>query len=671
MNLSGNLTLTGIQLQALIGGTGQQSYNLITALSGQLNNNHASTGNLLATGQTLYAYITATSGTIGITGTALYNLITALSGQANVGYATTGNLLLTGQALYNYVLGTSGAVGVTGTTLYNLVTGLSGQTNASYATISNLALTGSSLFSILTGMSGQDVTNYATKTQLTSSGALLSAVQVSGSSIINVANFTGIGGTLVFWSGNQIFVSGGSSAAGGGSNVQVTGSSVISNVNFTGINGLLIFTSGSQVFISGNGNSNLFVTGSTTLVNSNFTGVGTTVVTYDGTFIRVSGAPAGTGAGVSSLNGQTNAVQITGTGGFSVTQVNGIITISGLTTVLKSQVVFMNTGGILSGDTSLAWNEIGDVLSVANNAIHFSGINVMPTGTLTISGLFLDNNSLNANSGKFHLSGMANNPIAGMFTSGWGTTLYEPAPHSRRVKTIVPNTTTSQFVFNDSAANVGTLSTIASENLGEVTLYTPTIGLSAGTSFTVANAFRGTTAGVGNGFFFVTKFLLNSVYASGLNIGPYGAPSGSRIFVGLTDQAVATQTQLNDPAGNYVGLNYLWASGGAAGTGAYMQNWAVRSRDNVATTTGDIGMVFQTGLYRFAMYCPPFPNNTRVYYQLDDILRGSGVKGQITGTLPVGSTAMRGMAAIGFVSGVKAIGTSVVYLETPNSLGIG
>lgn len=613
--------------------TGQLLYNLTTALSGQLNNNHASTGALLATGQALYAYVTTTSGAVGATGTTLYNLVTALSGQSNVNYATTGGLLATGQALYAYVLGTSGAVGTTGTTLYNLLTGLSGQANINYATATNLALTGSNLFAILTGMSGQDIINYATKTQLTLSGVILSAVKVSGSAIINVVDFTGIGGTLVFSSGGQIFVSGGSSAAGGGSNVSTTGSA--------------------------------------TIVSPNFTGIGTTIITYDGTYVRVSGAPAGTGAGVSSLNAQTNAVQITGTGGFVVSQVGGIITISGLTTVVKSQVVFMNSGGILSGDNSLYWNEVNDTLTVSNSAIHLSGINVVPTGTLTISGLFLDNNSLNASSGKFHLSGMANNPIAAMYVSGWGNTYYAPAAYNRRIRTIVPATTTTQFVTNDTAANVGTLSTLLSETLGEVTQYTPTIGLSAGTSFAIASAFRGSVAGVGNGFFFVTKFLLNQAYASGLNIGTYGAPSGSRIFVGLTDQAVATQTQLNEPAGNFVGLSYLWASGGAAGTGQYQQNWSVRSRDNVATSTGDIGMVFQTGYYRFAMYCPPFPGNTQVYYQLDDIMRGSGVKGQITQNLPVGSTAMRGMAAIGFVSGVKTIGTSVVYQETPNSSTIG
>lgn len=50
--------------------------------------------------------------------------------------------------------------------------------------------------------------------QLTTTGALLSAIKITGSSIIPVANFTGLGGTLIIYSGNQIFVSG--AAVGGG-----------------------------------------------------------------------------------------------------------------------------------------------------------------------------------------------------------------------------------------------------------------------------------------------------------------------------------------------------------------------------------------------------------------------------------------------------------------------
>jgi hypothetical protein len=81
---------------------------------------------------------------------------------------------------------------------------------------------------------------------------------VTGSGPISPANFTGIGGTIVFTSGNFIFISGGASTGGGGgggnttgTNVSITGSLTLNTANFTGIGGTIIFTSGGFVFISG------------------------------------------------------------------------------------------------------------------------------------------------------------------------------------------------------------------------------------------------------------------------------------------------------------------------------------------------------------------------------------------------------------------------------------
>ena len=65
------------------------------------------------------------------------------------------------------------------------------------------------------------------------------------------------------------------------------------------------------------------------------------------------------------------------------------------------------------------------------------------------------------------------------------------------------------------------------------------------------------------------------------------------------------------------------------------------------------------------MYCQPYPNNTWINWQLDSFLGGSGVGGTITGSLPVGSTAMRPIVSLnGGGSGIKSINTAVVYVET-------
>jgi hypothetical protein len=171
-----------------------------------------------------------------------------------------------------------------------------------------------------------------------------------------------------------------------------------------------------------------------------------------------------------------------------------------------------------------------------------------------------------------------------------------------------------------------------------------------------------------NGFFFVSKFSFATPGSGGVPAACYGNPSGSRFFIGISDQSVSAATLVNDPAGNRVGLSYIWATGGTQNT-KYQSNWLLSSKNNVTEFTGDSTMNFQTGYYRFSMYCQPYPNNGVIYWQLDDLIRLSGCAGAITGNLPVNSTAMRMMASFNNCSGgAKSIGTNVLYSEIPMSI---
>lgn len=334
---------------------------------------------------------------------------------------------------------------------------------------------------------------------------------------------------------------------------------------------------------------------------------------------------------------------------------------------------------INNGNLALGTATSGDVINFhtagtryfnLRATINDTGILMPETGLIqfgsTISGTRIDSTSIDLGLLTISGVGLAGKPGLTAFSTGWGNTYYQAAFYDNRSKFFSPNAAATQSLWGDTAANVGTLLLTTSQVLGDYTQITPAAGLSAGLSATTASIYRGSVPGL-NGFFFSSKFILNTASGNGHPQSSYGAPSGCRIFVGLTDQAVATQVGLNEPAGSMIGLNYLWASGGAVGTGQYMQNWAIRTRNNVATTTGDIGMTFQTGFYRFSMFCPPFPNNNAVQWEMMDLIRGSGVCGTTTATLPVGSTAMRPMTALGFVSGIKVIGCSTLYVEKQGS----
>jgi len=97
-----------------------------------------------------------------------------------------------------------------------------------------------------------DGTTYANLRAIVSS----SGIQVFGSGIFS----SGISIPFIYLSGQQItannssiFLNGAAIGAGGGTSVQITGSSILTTANFSGIGGTLVFTSGGYVLVSGAG----------------------------------------------------------------------------------------------------------------------------------------------------------------------------------------------------------------------------------------------------------------------------------------------------------------------------------------------------------------------------------------------------------------------------------
>lgn len=93
-----------------------------------------------------------------------------------------------------------------------------------FSSSGNVANTGQSLYNLINGLSGQ----------LNVSGGLLSAVKVTGSSILNIVNLTGAGNVIVSYSGQFVYFSGNTGFLGGYAtvgNLQSTGSTLNSKIN--------------------------------------------------------------------------------------------------------------------------------------------------------------------------------------------------------------------------------------------------------------------------------------------------------------------------------------------------------------------------------------------------------------------------------------------------------
>lgn len=120
--------------------------------------------------------------------------------------ALSGNLVTTGQILFSNDLNLSGTIAATGQQAWTAANNNGINLSGAISTLTNnLTLTGQTDRNNALNVSGN----------LFTTGANLSAVRVTGSALIQSANFSGLGGTQVFLSGGLIIISGvGASLAG-------------------------------------------------------------------------------------------------------------------------------------------------------------------------------------------------------------------------------------------------------------------------------------------------------------------------------------------------------------------------------------------------------------------------------------------------------------------------
>jgi len=179
------------------------------------------------------------------------------------------------------------------------------------------------------------------------------------------------------------------------------------------------------------------------------------------------------------------------------------------------------------------------------------------------------------------------------------------------------------------------------------------IGATDGLQFWTGNA-----AGLG-GFFFNTRFIVAAYPASTV-----------RIFAGLTSNANSSTAGTNivtadAVVGNVVGL---WHDTTDPSTGANSFNLV--TRNNTTTTKQSITLsnaIAAGNSYDFFMFVKP--NDTTVYYRLDDMVNGVSYEGNTSTTMPL-NTAFMGPAVemsngtANVTVNTSAIGISRIYIES-------
>jgi hypothetical protein len=240
--------------------------------------------------------------------------------------------------------------------------------------------------------------------------------------------------------------------------------------------------------------------------------------------------------------------------------------------------------------------------------------------------------------------------------SGLSTPL-QPSFFQNNITMINTNATTSVTSIGNTVTSVGTLSHPV-----------PTLQYGYMTNFASAST-AAATAGTGNnGLLWVRSDDFND--ASGFfynarlafpdsNYNETGASTGTRIYVGLTSNVLATQVGSDNPTGVRAGFSRIHVNGSLTDT-----NWFFTTRDNLTEDRVNTGMVFTPEcVYDFYIFCPP--DGSFIGWRIDNVTLGTSQSGTTIEKLPALGTYMRGGFQIQTVNAVsRNIRMQRVYIES-------
>jgi hypothetical protein len=310
---------------------------------------------------------------------------------------------------------------------------------------------------------------------------------------------------------------------------------------------------------------------------------------------------------------------------------------------INNQIQF-NNGGVLAGDVDFTWDSTNNQLTLngTDAKVLLNGITNEPaapsTGNLLVYA--------KAISGKMQLK------IKG--PSGLETPL-QAALWSNNVIWWTPGAAAGVYT-GTVGANLGTAAAILPTT---VNLYTAMRRSTFASIITTANQqvgartenmfFRGAVDGMG-GFMFTCRFGLNTWTA------------GDRLFVGLCQGTTAVVTV--QPSSLFNTLGFCIDAGDTAITFLHCDSSSASTKDTIS------GQPTLASLQGYDAYIWCAPNDSTVYYRLDDVLTGNTIVDTSTNTnLPANTTMLTAQAIMGNAAntasaGLATIGVARMYIET-------
>lgn len=219
------------------------------------------------------------------------------------------------------------------------------------------------------------------------------------------------------------------------------------------------------------------------------------------------------------------------------------------------------------------------------------------------------------------------------------------------------NATTSITSIGNTVTSVGTLShPTPVPAYGWMTNFASaaSANATAGTGTNGTIFVRTTTDTDAAGFFFYARLALTDS-----SYDQTGASTGSRIFVGLTNQTMATSAGADNPTGTYCGFFRRHVNGAAQDT-----NWQFVTKDGTTLNVIDTTLTFAAQkVYDYYIFCPP--GGASIGWRVDNVTDGTTQQGTTTSNLPTADTYLRAGFQLATVNATaRNIRMQRVYIES-------
>jgi hypothetical protein len=308
-------------------------------------------------------------------------------------------------------------------------------------------------------------------------------------------------------------------------------------------------------------------------------------------------------------------------------------------------------------ETDTLFYKIGDGIT-AWNSLSYNYLRSLDTGTVTVyENQVTLPTTPSAGYMKFFAKTLCGRMLPRILGPSGIATPLQPSFFQNNISIINTGVTTALTTIGTAVTSVGTIShPVVTELYGYMAniASAATANITCGTGDNLVKWIIGSLAGGSSGFFFSARI----AYPDS-NYNETGASTGTRMFVGLTDQTLAVTVGSDSPAGNRIGFSRLHVNGATQDT-----TWVITTKNGVSETRTNTGMTFNPQvIYDFYLFCRPL--GTEVYWRIDDLINETSYEGIVVDTLPLNTVFMRSGAQLQTVNAVsRNIRIQRIYCES-------